>query len=469
MATKLSQESNRDIHRIGREREYKIISGKTKLTLAQIFLMDGNWKIFKEHREIIGKPLRQEEIEEVEKMLRCKDPRYGFATYVCLKCGTQKIIGFRCNSRLCTYCGYRHAREYAERLANRLLDLPYRFFTFTIPAGLRSLVNQNAELLKIVQDSMFVALQETLETAYNNELNKKASKRGLKRERHVKLKTGMLAGLQTFGGDMKTHIHEHCIVVDGGIDEYNQIVRVREIPMALLRRKVQYHVLTNLRKAIPRTRQNLRLIDEMFRKYPKGFVVHDSGKAKNKKRIVRYIVRYIRHPAIANSRLIGYDGEKVTFCYEHKKQRYTVVMKVFDFIESVIKHIPQKHQKLIRYYGLLSRKLRKWAEKIIDLWRRHEERVLGRQLELFQHLLERKKEADKQRNHNRLQILCPRCRTEMELLFIAYLKDNELWMIGGWHWLEQRLAFREEMRREKQKREEECAQLDFLCALGIAA
>ena len=78
-------------------------------------------------------------------------------------------------------------------------------------------------------------------------------------------------------------------------------------------------------------------------------------------------MRYIRHPAIANSRLIGYDGEEVMFCYEHKKEQYTIVMKVFDFIESVIKHIPQKHQKLIRYYGLLSRRLRKWAEKIIDV------------------------------------------------------------------------------------------------------
>ena len=379
------------------------------------------------------------------------------------------MIGFCCNSRLCTYCGYRHAREYAERLADRLLDLPYRFFTFTIPAGLRSLVNQNAELLKIVQDSMFIALQETLEVAYNNELEKKASSKGLKREKDLKLKTGMLAGLQTFGGDMKIHIHEHCIIVDGGIDEYSQIVNVREIPMPLLRRKIQYHVLTNLRKAIPRTWENQRLINEMFEKYPKGFVVYDSGKAGNRNGLVRYIVRYIRHPAIANSRLVRYDGDDVTFWYEHKKEQYTVVMKVFDFIESVIKHIPQKHQKLIRYYGLFSRRLRMWAEKIIDVWRRHEERVLGRQLELFQNLLESKKEADKQRNRNRLQILCPRCGAEMELLSIAYLKDNELWMIGGWRWLEQRLMYREMMQREKQKREEECAQLNSLSALGIAA
>jgi len=57
----------------------------------------------------------------------------------------------------------------------------------------------------------------------------------------------------------------------------------------------------------------------------------------------------------------------------------------------------------------------------------------------------------------------------MELLFIAYLKDNELWIIGGWRWLERRLMYREMMQRERQTREEESAQLDFLSTLRIAA
>jgi hypothetical protein len=34
---------------------------------------------------------------------------------------------------------------------------------------------------------MFVALQETLEVAYNNELAEKASKKGLRREKDLKL------------------------------------------------------------------------------------------------------------------------------------------------------------------------------------------------------------------------------------------------------------------------------------------
>ncbi len=55
------------------------------------------------------------------------------------------------------------------------------------------------------------------------------------------------------------------------------------------------------------------------------------------------------------------------------------------------------------------------------------------------------------------------------MLFMAYMKDNDLWIIGGWCWLEQLLMYRELMRRVRQKHEEEFAQLNFLSALGIAA
>jgi hypothetical protein len=47
------------------------------VTVTAVSLIENNWKVFKEHGESIGKLLRQEETEEVEKMLRCRDPRYG--------------------------------------------------------------------------------------------------------------------------------------------------------------------------------------------------------------------------------------------------------------------------------------------------------------------------------------------------------------------------------------------------------
>jgi hypothetical protein len=101
------------------------------------------------------------------------------------------------------------------------------------------------------------------------------SPRGFVAASVVEGKICVIGGHQFFGSTLST-VEE---------DEYSQIVNVREIPMPLLRRKVQYHVLTNLRKAIPRTWENQRLINEMFEKYRRGFVVHDSGKAKNRKSI----------------------------------------------------------------------------------------------------------------------------------------------------------------------------------------
>ena len=42
---------------------------------------------------------------------------------------------------------------------------------------------------------------------------------------------------------------------------------------------------------------------------------------------------------------------------DHKtKRRVVCELRVFDFIASVVQHIPEKNFKMIRYYGLYSRK-----------------------------------------------------------------------------------------------------------------
>jgi len=50
-------------------------------------------------------------VAEVEKMLRCRDPDYGFLTYKCPSCGMVKTIAFTCKGRICTSCGKKHADE----------------------------------------------------------------------------------------------------------------------------------------------------------------------------------------------------------------------------------------------------------------------------------------------------------------------------------------------------------------------
>ena len=72
---------------------------------------------------------------------------------------------------------------------------------------------------------------------------------------------------------------------------------------------------------------------------------------------MKYIGRYLGRPVIATSRIDNYDGDMVTFHYNrHEDDKLiTETLPVLEFIEKLIQHIPEKHFKMIRYYGLYAR------------------------------------------------------------------------------------------------------------------
>lgn len=75
---------------------------------------------------------------------------------------------------------------------------------------------------------------------------------------------------------------------------------------------------------------------------------------------VRYVGRYVRHPAIANGRIIAYNKKNITFFYKDNLSRKIIITKTIDnFISSLIQHIPPEQFRIIRYYGSYSRKKRK--------------------------------------------------------------------------------------------------------------
>lgn len=100
---------------------------------------------------------------------------------------------------------------------------------------------------------------------------------------------------------------------------------------------------------------NLRLTSN---KYYYGYYVSSYG--IKSKQIVKYIGRYVRHPAIANGRIIGYDKKRIIFFYKDNQRNEIVVRKsVNNFIFSLIQHIPPEQFKIIRHYGAYSRNQRR--------------------------------------------------------------------------------------------------------------
>jgi len=95
----------------------------------------------------------------------------------------------------------------------------------------------------------------------------------------------------------------------------------------------------------------------IYKNHKNGFYVYAKPNKCNPSTVIKYIGRYLGRPVIATSRIDDYDGENVTFHYNrHEDEKLvTETVPALDFIERLIRHIPDKHFKIIRYYGLYAR------------------------------------------------------------------------------------------------------------------
>jgi hypothetical protein len=215
---------------------------------------------------------------------------------------------------------------------------------------------------------------------------------------HRKIRVGAIVILHPFGKDMRFQPHLHLLITEGGFDTGGNFVKCEYVPANGFRKTWQYHALDAFQKAgLPNA-----LASEMYRRYPDGFYVwlHKRGRIKHPKLIARYVGRYVRHPAIANSRIFYYDGKIVRFFYiNNEDTRIEVTMTVEQFIAALIQHIPPPQFKMIRYYGAYARRIKgRYGAKV---------QSSIKQLNLFQFGLERIK-------------YCPFCHKE--LAFVWYCK-----------------------------------------------
>jgi hypothetical protein len=90
--------------------------------------------------------------------------------------------------------------------------------------------------------------------------------------------------------------------------------------------------------------------------YAKIWYVWMGKKLDNASCTARYIGRYAKRPAMAESRIKGYDGSMVTFEYQDKSEKVyqTETLPVYDFLGRLIRHIHDKHYRVIRYAGIFS-------------------------------------------------------------------------------------------------------------------
>ena len=305
--------------------------------------------IFEENWEDYLKSHNVREIErtEVEKMLSCMDRSRGGFWYYCKTCNEYQFVPFGCNSRLCSCCGKRYTDQWSSMLTDRLeKNIYHRHLVFGIPDMLWRYFQDDRKLYKVLMDIAYKTIKETF-----SKVN------------HQKVIPGAIEVYHPFGRDIKHQPHVHMIVTEGGYDKEGEFVSSGNyIPYNALHKNWEYNILKELKKYLPKG-----IVELAYARYQKGFCVYvREDRISSRKVLAKYIGRYVRHPAIANARIIAYNGEAVRFYWkDHDNKIHYKIMLVHDFISAIIQHIPEKNQKLVRYYGAYSRRKKKCIKSSI--------------------------------------------------------------------------------------------------------
>lgn len=396
------------------------------LSFKMILCLNNNWKMYLKSGTYT---IREVEKREVEKMLSCMDPEKGHSVYMCTECGKTKVVPHSCKSRICTVCGKKHADEWAEKINKEMYAVPYRHIILTVSDRLWPYFEGNSKLQKLMLDTAAAVMKEIVKE-YNGK-DKKAE-------------PGMIMVLHPFGRDLKTNMHVHMLMTEGGLTPKGKWVAMPYIDYRIIRKKWQYFILTALRKAMPGNREIAQIIDWCYKERKNGFNIQAKRRIEGKtKQAARYMARYVRHPAIADSRIINYDTEKVTFIYEREEKTYTVVMDKYEFIHNVIKHIPDKNFKMVRYFGIHARRAKKAVRIAME--------KLGLLVKYVIKPFSWRKNVKEYTGKDPLK--CGDCKGEMLLYKVVYRnKNGELKEYGGLDMLLKKISVRSNTVYEKEEK-----------------
>lgn len=313
----------------------------SEYTIKQIFI--DNWDKFVSANSTLD--IRPVVFSEVERMINCQNPANGYALYYCEHCDKFLCVPFTCKSRFCNTCGVKYAKDRAFAISKKLIRCGHRHIVFTIPQELRIYFLKYRFLL----DGLFLSASETV-LSWFYELNKSQN-----------FTPGIMCTLHTFGRDLKWNPHIHMLCSEGGAGNSEVFRVVKHISYSALRQRWRKLLLDYLSSHLPQNElRGFRKLKAMFYKsYDYGFYVRAKPSSISSISLaVEYVIRYTGRPAMAQSRIISYDGDFVSFYYERHEDEVRVeeTLHVFDFIKRLIRHIPDKHFNMVRYYGLYAMK-----------------------------------------------------------------------------------------------------------------
>lgn len=314
--------------------EAKVKNRKTIFTIKQIF--KDWWNKFLEAYPNIN--IRDVVFTNVSRMLKCKTWDLGYAIFKCPDCGNEKIVPHTCKSRMCSSCGNKYNKQRETSIFSKLFKCKHRHVVFTIPDELRIYFRQDRKRFNYLFKAASITVNYWIKEKYKKK----------------DIIPAYISILHTFGRSLIFNPHIHMILMDGGIsNKCKEFIKVDFFSYPSFRKRFMKVLLDMLEEDIGKN-EFRKVKNEMYLKHKEGFYVFaPPSKFKSYTDLIKYVCRYVARPVMAESRIIDYDGEFVTFWYQRHNDDLIIIEKIhaFEFISRLIIHIPDYNFKQIRFYG----------------------------------------------------------------------------------------------------------------------
>ena len=269
---------------------------------------------------------------------RCRTPALGGRVYRCSDCSGQDYSYHSCHHRACPRCGGSDSADWTDRQVEKLMPVPYYFWTFTVPDTLRAAFAARPEVMhELLFTQAFCALQALAH-----------------RKNLLGAQIAAVAVLHTWGRQLQHHPHVHLIVPGGGLrPDGLRWQKCRSPDWFLPVKAVASAFRLGMQQALLACEPGLHAaVPEASWRADWNVDVQPAGTGVQ---VVKYLARYVKRSAISTERIIEATDQTVRFSYTdsqtgaHKQS----TLQAEEFMRRYLQHVPTPGLHRVRYFGWL--------------------------------------------------------------------------------------------------------------------
>ena len=264
----------------------------------------------------------------------CRTPALGGRAFGCKQCGHLHFAYHSCNHKACPQCGAQAAHRWVQRELRKLINAPYFLVTFTLPSELRSaFFGPHA---KQAYELFFKAVSSALS-------EKLATDKALRA-----VINGFVAVLHTWTQKLEFHPHIHCLVPGAGLNQRNQLVRVKKTEFLLHLPHLQAAFRQHLYRLL---KQNNWPVDPQVWRKDWGVHIRPCGSGAS---ALKYLGAYVSRTALTNARMLRVDSVSVSFRWKDRSdanRNKELTLSGVEFVRRYLRHALPAGLRSVRYYG----------------------------------------------------------------------------------------------------------------------